>query len=254
MRQNRGLATRINCIHRYTCPDFDAGPSNSRCWLTMRPNKCSVQPLNTALKSITAWVRELMSINMRVWPNTLRIHRCTCRDFDAGPSKLIADVGVRVWSSHVIQCSVTTCFQPYNIRVPSIHIFTLSNPPYILTMSPRVHQKEKGTERCGHQCEGRNCVNAQGSLDWNKEGSSVIRHQKSKNRHPHCNEDCPLHDELQKPTRAISSKPRASRSSSQSLSVPAGTPSRSTSLGGSDMDVDLQEEPQVPEETVPDRG
>src|SRR5882762_11755250 len=109
---------------------------------------------------------------------------------------------------------------------------------------PRVHQREQGTERCGHLCEGRNCVNSTGSLDWNKEGSAIPRHKKSKKRHPQCNEDCPLHNKLQRSTRVTSSQSRASQSSSRALSVPAGTSEASSSLGGFDMDVDLEEEPQ----------
>ena len=71
------------------------------------------------------------------------------------------------------------------------------------------------------------------------------RHQKSKTRHPQCNENCPLHEKLHMPTRSTSSQSRASKSSSQGLSVPAGTSETSSSLGGFDMDIDLQEDPQV---------
>ena len=119
---------------------------------------------------------------------------------------------------------------------------------------PRVHQRERGTERCGHLCEGRNCVNSKGSLDWNKEGSAISRHEKSKTRHPQCNEECPLYDKLQRSTRTMSSQSRASRSSSQALSIPAGTSETSSSLSGFDMDVDLQEELQVAEEIEPNSG
>lgn len=107
----------------------------------------------------------------------------------------------------------------------------------------RVHQKEKGTERCGHQCEGRDCVNASTrSLDWKKEGSAAARHEKSTIKHPHCNDACPSFKNLRPLTRRVaSSQPRASRSSSQTLSIPAGTSERSSSLGEFDMDVDQVE-------------
>jgi hypothetical protein len=109
----------------------------------------------------------------------------------------------------------------------------------------RVHQKEKGTERCGHQCEGRDCVNASTkSLDWKKEGSAAARHEKSMVKHPQCTQTCPSFKNLRPSTRPVTaSQPRASGSSSQTLSIPAGTSERSSSLNEFDMDVDQAESP-----------
>jgi hypothetical protein len=101
----------------------------------------------------------------------------------------------------------------------------------------RVHQKETGTERCGHQCEERYCISpSTKSLDWKKEGNSAARHEKSMTKHPHCNEACPSFKNLEPSTRPAQS----SQPSSQTLSIPAGTSERSSSLGEFDMDVETE--------------
>jgi hypothetical protein len=151
------------------------------------------------------------------------------------------------WFSHLwINCLKDTSWSNsltfFFFRIP---LTTMSSQP-VKSKKSRVHTKEKGTERCGHQCEGRICVNGSGVLDWKKEGSALPRHEKSMTKHPHCNDECPSYENLRPSARGVTSQPgasrsrsrAASRSSSKTLSVPAGTSERSSSLGGFDMDVD----------------
>ena len=82
----------------------------------------------------------------------------------------------------------------YNFWYPCKHEVGCSHTPPHITMSsqsvkhPWAHQREQRTERCSYLCEGRNCMNSKGSLDWNKEGSAMPWHQKLKTRHSQCNE------------------------------------------------------------------
>ena len=100
------------------------------------------------------------------------------------------------------------------------------------TKPKRIHQKEVGTERCGHTCPERICVNMKGSLDWEKEGHSVRRHESSRKRHPKCAQGCPRNFKLQ-PT-AQSGKGKEKESTTPS----ATTPSAPNDILDNEMDVD----------------
>lgn len=73
----------------------------------------------------------------------------------------------------------------------SLFVFHLQSFTMSSTKRQRPHQKEVGTERCVHTCPESRCLNLHGSRDWNKEGSSLGRHQKSKFVHPKCTAECP---------------------------------------------------------------
>lgn len=97
----------------------------------------------------------------------------------------------------------------------SFHTMKSTNPQRIhkrrSTKTPRPHIRLEGTERCGHTCNGGDCTNAKGSLDWAREGHSVRRHEKSKSRHPQCTVDCPRNHkitQIRESTTATESTPQ----------------------------------------------
>lgn len=103
----------------------------------------------------------------------------------------------------------------------------------------RPHTKEVGTERCGHTCMGRMCTNMKGSLDWEKEGHAVRRHEVSRMRHPQCGPDCPRNNRLQ----------RSSQSGKEGKRPNKGSASPSEGLGGevdNEMDIDPPSPSNVP--------
>jgi len=95
----------------------------------------------------------------------------------------------------------------------------------------RAHWKEVGLKRCGHDCVGRICTNAKGSLDWAKEGHSVRRHKKSWKAHPQCTMACPRYNKIQK---ALESR----TGQSATPTVGSTTPSEG-SYHGEAMDLDM---------------
>jgi hypothetical protein len=50
----------------------------------------------------------------------------------------------------------------------------------------------QGTARCQHSCNETHggCLNRSGSHEWNREGGSLKRHEKSSHKHVHCTPAC----------------------------------------------------------------
>ena len=72
-----------------------------------------------------------------------------------------------------------------------LFVFHLQSFTMSSTKHQRPYQKEVGTERCVHTCPESRCLNLCGSRDWNKQGSSLDQHQKSKFIHQKCTAECP---------------------------------------------------------------
>ena len=100
------------------------------------------------------------------------------------------------------------------------------------TNAKQIHQKEVGRERCSHTCPERVCVNMKGSLDWEKEGHSVCRHESLRKHHLKCAQGCTRNFKLQ-PT-AQSGKGKEKESTTPS----APTPSAPSDILDKEMDVD----------------
>ena len=78
-----------------------------------------------------------------------------------------------------------------------------------------------------------------GSLDWEKEGHAVRRHEVSRMRHPQCGPDCPRNNRLQ----------RSSQSGKEGKRPNKGSASPSEGLGGevdNEMDIDPPSPSNVP--------
>ena len=101
-----------------------------------------------------------------------------------------------------------------------------------------VHQKEVGTERCGHTCSERVCTNMKGSLDWEKERHSVQRHESSRKCHPKYAQGCPCNFKLQPTAQSGKGKEKSSATpSAPTTSTP--TPSTPSDIPDDQMDIGL---------------